>query len=186
MRPDDAEAPATVRGVRPKPTRLNIVWLVTAGCLYIGWGIAKGSYQLPIMFVLLTLFFGLQLLRPPTIVSIGGIRRPWHPRNVVAWGEVASIVIPTIGLPGVRLLLTSGKVLVLADIPSDRSEAVAAIGGKSTQRMPVPRSTPVRSAQQDPTPMEMEADVERRARALAEERRRMNTDQRWPPNRTGA
>jgi len=38
---------------------------------------------------------------------------------------------PTNGLPGVRLQLTSGKVVVLADICSEQTDVVASIGNKA-------------------------------------------------------
>lgn len=178
---DEPDDQTTVVGVRPKITRRNVVFIVAITVVYVGWGISRGHYELPIMFLIYSAGAGLYAARPSTIVSAGGIRRPWRPRGIVGWGEVASVVAPTAGLPGVRLQLTSGKVLVLNDIPSDRSEAVAAIGSKPIQRLPIPRTTPPPLSQQDPTPMQMEADVERRAQALAEEWRRMEANK--PPNR---
>ena len=56
---------------------------------------------------------------------------PWRLRGVIGWGQVASVMSPTNGLPGVRLQLTSGKVVVLADICSEQTDVVASIGNKA-------------------------------------------------------
>ena len=162
----------TVVGRRASLKRSNFLLLAAMIGVYVVLGILTGRYQLPILAGGLLVILAIVSRRPPTTVSAGGIRRPWQTRGVIGWGEVASVVSPAVGLPGVRLELTSGKVVALTDIPSEETEAVATIGDKPIRPVRLPRTSPP-AAHSEPTPMDIEADVERRAQALADERRRL-------------
>ncbi len=164
---------ATVVGRRATSTRTSVLLLLAVIGGFVVLALTTGRYQSP-AFAGAIVVAGAMVgaFRPPTIVSAGGIRRPWRLRGVIGWGQVASVMSPTNGLPGVRLQLTSGKVVVLADISSEQTDVVASIGNKAVRPMAPARTAPS-TAHGEPTAMDVEADVVRRARALADERRRL-------------
>lgn len=148
------------------------------GAVLIGAVLVYAIVSRHILLVGFYLFLGLIRfalhLRPPTVVSATGIRRPWRPRSVIGWSQVASVSLPVPGKFAPRLNLRSGKSVVLDDIPGDQSSVIAEIGGKELLVPPPYKPPPPSLPSQRPrTDLEIEADVDRRARALAEERRRL-------------
>jgi hypothetical protein len=170
----DGTQESTVVGRRqrtsPKALRILLVFVV----LVIAWAVISGRWFLLSIYAVLGLTQFLLYLRPPTVVSATGVQRPWRLRSVIGWGQVASVAAPMPGKFAPRLNLVSGKSVALDDIPADQSALVAAIGHRELL-LPPPYQPPPPSlpSQRPRTDLEVEADVERRARALAEERRRL-------------
>ena len=173
--PDETQE--TLVGRRPAPlTRTQLVcYLVYLGCA-IGYAIVRDRFELIVFVVVFSLYPAVQLRQPSTVVNRAGIRRPWRRPAIVYWPEVASVAAPQPGNAEVRLTLTTGKTVGLQGIWATHSAQVAALGGKELLapppvRMP-PRALGVRSD------IEITADVERRAKALSDEWRRL--DQQSP------
>jgi hypothetical protein len=110
------------------------------------------------------------MARPPSVVSADGIRRPWHRPGRFAWSDVESVAALELGRWGCKLNLTTGKTLPLTDIPSEKTAALAAIGGK---RVAPARRPPAGSKLADRVRSDVEsaADVTRQAWALAVQRK---------------
>ncbi|WP_306828599.1 hypothetical protein [Nakamurella flavida] len=117
--------------------------------------------------------------RSPTVVDAAGIRRPWRLRRSVTWAEVDAVAAPQLGVEQVRLVLTTGRTLTLDDIPAEHAAEVAALGGKELRR-PVPLSLP-RPAPREPTDAQRAADLDRRARALADQRAELDAQAQLRP-----
>ena len=96
------------------------------------------------------------------------IHRPLRRYSHLYWSAVDTVAAPAPEFHSVRLNLVNGPTISLADIPATESAAVAALGGKRIER-PLPVRLPPRSPTRR-TDQDVEADVARRAKALAEER----------------
>ncbi len=160
----------TVVGRRKQVTRRDWAIRGVLTCWYLIYSIVRGRYELPIFFLLLILVVFLLERRPSTVVSTGGIGRPWRRPRFIGWSEVASVAKPLPGSPGTQLQLVNGKTVTLADIPADESASVAHIGGKAVQSPAIPTKPPREKARTDD---EIMADVTRRASALAEQRAKL-------------
>lgn len=158
-----------VTGKTFRPTKRAVRFAVAAAVLYVayvGYVISTGRFSFLLGYVIFAVRPLYEALRPPTVVSTAGISRPWCRKSFVSWIEVESVMRLELGYPSVRLLLSSGKTLVLADIPADRSADVAALGEKQVIKatLSVPRPAPTHH---EPSARDLEADVNRRADALA-------------------
>ena len=157
-------------GRRPEVSRAFRRWQLVVFVLLVGWALwqwrrGEGTFTLLSLGFLIVSW--VMTARPPTVVAAGGIRRPWRIRRTVTWAEVDAVAAPQLGVEQVRLLLTTGRTLTLDDIPAEHAAEVAALGGKELRR-PVPLSLP-RPAPREPTDAQRTADLDRRARALAEQ-----------------
>ena len=107
--------------------------------------------------------------RPPTQVTVDGIRRPWRRPGFVPWSEVSAVLAPQLGVTGIRLQLGSGRTVAL-DIPADRCAAVAAMGGKDVIRPVLPTVRPGPPPPRTRTDQDVLVEVTRQAATLARQR----------------
>jgi hypothetical protein len=109
-------------------------------------------------------------LRPPTVITAAGIDRPWCRRSFLTWDSIDHVVEQSY-VSDVRVTTTEGKTLRLFGVDASLTADVAALSARPVRPHQIP--TP-RTVTKEPTQREMEADVARRAAALADERRRMS------------
>jgi len=163
--------PAQILGHRPQMTRRSKIWTPVAVllmvCLLI-WAIVRERWSFAVFFpAYMAILIALQA-RPRTVVNPTGIHRPFRRRSLILWSTVDTISAPAPEFPTVRVNLINGPTISLHDIPTGESAAVAAIGGKQIARPEPTRFPPPSPARR--TDQDIEADVTRRAKALAEER----------------
>lgn len=174
----------TIIGGRPRPrSRIQIIALalcvLVAGLLAFR-DIASGRPRTFVAFlwpyILLFVISTVLRFRPPTVIDGHGIRRPWRKRAFIPWDEVRSVISPDPAFYLTRLKLEDGTTIELPGLPVARSAAIAALGHKQVTRdVPAIRPSPEpreRSAQ------EIEADVGRRAAALAAQREALKAESR--------
>ncbi|TKV58749.1 hypothetical protein FDO65_14640 [Nakamurella flava] len=146
-----------------------------AATFYVGYGVFqcwRGDVVLGCLLVVAGGLFVLMSVRPPTVIDVRGIRRPYRwRRRFITWPEVEAIVVPPTGLePAVAprvALRAGGRPVPLEDIAPDQAALVARIGDRPLRRPPVPGvliTPPPREKVR--TDVDVEADVARRAAAL--------------------
>ena len=176
---EEQSKPARLLGHRPQMTRSIKAWTTVATLMYMGLFILEVSRQrwsFVVFFPIYAAILMARYLRPPTEVNSSGIHRPLRRRSFILWDAVGTIAAPAREFHTVRINLTNGSTIALHDIPASESATVAAIGGKRiTPAIPVrvPPKRPTRRTDQD-----IEADVARRAAALAAER--ADLERRYP------
>jgi hypothetical protein len=164
---------------RPPMTRKTYRAVVLMGLAIVVlfvWDMMRGRWSGLIIAPVFAAPALLQALRPPTVIDAEGIRRPWRRPRMISWPEVASVLAPQLGLDWTRIRLTNGRTIDLTDVPPDRSAAVATLGGQSVVVEQQARRPALPAAPR--TDREIEADVQRRAQALAAERQEMETRSR--------
>jgi hypothetical protein len=160
-------------------TQRNKAWTIVALLIYVSLFILEVSRQrwsFVIFFPIYAAILMARYLRPPTEVNSTGIHRPLRRRSYILWDTVKTIAAPAPEFHTVRINLINGTTIALHDIPASESATVAANGGKQiTPAIPVrvPPRSPTRRTDQD-----LEADVARRAAALAAER--ADLERRYP------
>ncbi len=171
----DPAAPIRIVGRRPQLTRVaRVVLAVTAviWCALLVWDVYRQRWSGPVLVgVWLAAVLALRL-RPPAVVDASGVRLPWRRRGHLSWTEVDTVAQTLPGYSFVQLNMVDGSTVSLDGIPIAQAAAVAALGGKRVappeprRRSAVSPPPPARR----PTDQDIEADVARRAQALAEER----------------
>ena len=177
--------PTEIVGRRPPMTRKAIRFTVLLALLLVVLfvvQVARGRWTGLLLPALWTVVLLVQRLRPPTVVNASGIRRPWRRRSRISWVEVETVAEPLPGHHPVRLNLVGASPVSLDGIPAAQSAAVAALGEKQVTRAVPMRLPPPRPGHR--TDADIEADVARRARALAEERAAL--EMRYPRLRRAA
>lgn len=172
MSPPPDQNEGGLAGRRLAMSGKRITFFIVFYLCYAAFGIVRHHYEFSILVVVFGGALALNMLRPPTVVGAGGIRRPWRRPAIIHWSEVASIAAPQPGIVGVRLNLKSGKTVALKDIEMAKSHELATIGGKDVPAPPplrVPARPPERRSDEA-----IAADVERRAKALSDEWRRLD------------
>ena len=178
---EQSPVPTEIVGRRPpmtpKASRVTVV-LAVLFVLFVVVQVARGRWTGLLVFGFwAVVLVGRQAL-PRTVVDASGIRRPWHRRSHIHWVDVETVAEPLPGNYPVRLNLAGGSTVSLRDIPAAESAAVAALGGKQVARTVPVRPPPPRPGQR--TDADIEADVARRACALAEERAAWERQNPWP------
>ena len=185
--PDDGSGegePTIVHGrTQPPIRRSQVLAIAVAVVAFMVLWIVVGPRD-P-FFVLYLLFPAGSLFvrwRPRSVIDASGIKRPWRRPSFITWDEVASIDPPTPGVWAVHLRLASGKSVTVDDVAVAQSALVGRIGGKPMTARPVVLGRP--PSQRPRTDMEVEADVTRKAQALAEHRKQMAAESarlHWKP-----
>lgn len=176
---DSGVGPERVVGKRaPVSLKQQRILVVTAALYtaFVAWQVSQGRWTSTGAFIVWVVWVGVIFLRPATVADREGIRRPWRRRRFVPWSEVDEVLAPQIGTHPVRLRLTSGKTLALDDIAATASAEVARIGGVRVAAPEKYRPPPARPRQ--PTDRDVEADVNRRAQALAERGAQLDAEYR--------
>ena len=172
------EAPAEAARLVGRPvmvSRRQLILMVVLTISVVVFVVWQHQYLLLLYPAFLVVNFTRVIEQPPSVVT-AGVSRPWQWRSRIDWDEVASVAAPEAGKRGSKLNLTDGKAVALLDIPADQAAAVAVIGGKEVaapqylQRPSIPG--------RPKTDMEVEADVRRRAEALAVQRQQLAAESR--------
>lgn len=184
---------ARVIGDRRSARRVGLTWLFPVFyVLFAVFHFVRGSVGLGVFAVAVAAAYVFLRLRPPTVVDERGIHRPYRwRRRFIAWPEVDAVVIPPTGLepptaPRVALV-GGGRPVVLDDIPPDQAETVARIGDRPLHRPPVTGvpTVPLTPRRKEPTDLDIEADVSRRAAALHQRWSEIEAENRHRPRSVG-
>lgn len=170
--------PTTVVGRRSVMSRRERTLLVTVAIFYaalVGWRLSQGEWTMTGAFLVWVAWLIVIRFRRPTQVDSSGIRRHWRLRGFVDWRDVDRVASPQPGIGSVRLWMKNGRTLTLDDVAVDRSDSVAAIGDVPVGFPPRPTPPPRPTQRSDG---EIEADVDRRARALAERGKQLDAEYR--------
>ena len=160
------------RSTLSRGARVLLVILLVVWCPLIAWDVYRQRYAGPLLVVVWVVALLVLRRRPPTVADASGVRLPWCRRSHISWTEVDTVAPSLPGLSLVRLNLVDGSTVSLGGIAVARSAEAAALGGKRIAA-PEPRRWPSAAPPPPPrrrTDRDIEADVARRAQALAEER----------------
>ncbi|MGS0686078.1 hypothetical protein ACVBEQ_13175 [Nakamurella sp. GG22] len=137
---DDADVPQSIVGRRRELTGNDLLLSCAITVPAVVYPIWRANYYLLmwLAFPLSRLFRG---LRPPTVVTAAGIRRPGRVPSIVYWSEVEAIPVPVAGDGWPTLALRGGKTVALQDLPvtdadggGQQSPAAADRGHRLTTR----------------------------------------------------
>ena len=85
---------AMVVGHRPRITGRSLISMVIVAVAYLIWAALTRHYFVLVAVAVVYLYQLGVAARPPAVVSVDGIRRPWRRRSSLAWTEIDSVAKP--------------------------------------------------------------------------------------------